>query len=26
VRVAAEGDEVWIHGDAVTRILGEVDL
>ena len=26
VRVAAEGDEVWINGDAVTRSLGEVDL
>jgi PhzF family phenazine biosynthesis protein len=26
VRVAAEGDTVWVSGDAVTRILGEVDL
>ena len=26
VRVVAEGDDVWVHGDAVTRILGEVDL
>jgi PhzF family phenazine biosynthesis protein len=26
VRVVAEGDDVWVHGDAVTRIVGEVDL
>jgi PhzF family phenazine biosynthesis protein len=26
VRVAAEGDEVWVSGDVVTRIVGEVDL
>lgn len=26
VRIAAEGDQVWVHGDAVTRIVGEVDL
>ncbi|MDT0187515.1 PhzF family phenazine biosynthesis protein [Microbacterium sp. ARD31] len=26
VRIVSEGDEVWVHGDAVTRILGEVDL
>lgn len=26
VRIAAEGDQVWVHGDAVTRIGGEVDL
>jgi PhzF family phenazine biosynthesis protein len=26
VRIVSEGDEVWVHGDAVTRIVGEVDL
>lgn len=26
VRIAAEGDQVWVPGDAVTRIVGEVDL
>jgi PhzF family phenazine biosynthesis protein len=26
VRIVSEGDEVWVHGEAVTRILGEVDL
>ena len=25
VRVEAEGDQVWVSGDAVTRIVGEVD-
>jgi PhzF family phenazine biosynthesis protein len=26
VRVESEGGRVWVHGDAVTRIVGEVDL
>jgi PhzF family phenazine biosynthesis protein len=26
VWVEADGDEVWVSGDAVTRILGKVDL
>ena len=26
VRLEAEGDRVWVSGDAVTRIVGEVDL
>ena len=26
VRIAADGDRVWVSGDAVTRIVGEVDL
>ena len=26
VRIDADGDRVWVSGDAVTRILGEVDL
>ena len=26
VRLEADGDRVWVSGDAVTRILGEVDL
>ncbi len=26
VRIEADGDRVWVSGDAVTRIVGEVDL
>ncbi|KRE92210.1 phenazine biosynthesis protein PhzF [Nocardioides sp. Soil774] len=26
VRIEADGDHVWVSGDAVTRIVGEVDL
>ena len=26
VRLEADGDKVWVSGDAVTRIVGEVDL
>lgn len=26
VRIEADGDRVWVAGDAVTRIVGEVDL
>lgn len=26
VRIEAEADQVWVSGDAVTRITGEVDL
>ncbi|PKH41823.1 phenazine biosynthesis protein PhzF family [Nocardioides alpinus] len=26
VHIEADGDQVWVSGDAVTRILGEVDL
>ena len=26
VRIEADGDQVWVSGDAVTRVVGEVDL
>ena len=26
VRIEADGDRVWVSGDAVTRVVGEVDL
>ena len=26
VRIEADGERVWVSGDAVTRIVGEVDL